>query len=326
MKRFLHTIMNPAMYHGHGKQPPFFEGWYYKVVSADERHRYAIIPGIILGDQAHAFVQVLDGVTGRSAYHMYPTGEFWASTSEFDVRIGPNHFTGQGISLRVERPEGRISGDLAFHGVTPWPVSVASPGIMGWYAWMPAMECYHGVLSFDHAIQGSLSVDGQPLNFSAGRGYIEKDWGQSFPDAWVWFQANHFAAPGTCITASVAIIPWVRRAFPGFIVGLAHNRTLYRFATYTGARIEHLAITDDYVDWTVRDNRHRLAMRATRSQGGLLLGPTRVEMGKRVDETLSAIVDVRLSTLAGRELFHGQGRYAGLEAHGNLDKLLAMAG
>jgi hypothetical protein len=33
------------MYHGHGKRPPFFEGWYYKLVSADETQRYAVIPG-----------------------------------------------------------------------------------------------------------------------------------------------------------------------------------------------------------------------------------------------------------------------------------------
>lgn len=326
MKQFFRTTMSPAMYHGHGKQPPFFEGWYFKVVSADERHRYAIIPGIILGDQGHAFVQVLDGVTGRSVYHVYPSRDFWASETDFDVHIGPNRFTSHTVSLDIDRPEGSISGRLQFSGVTPWPVSVASPGIMGWYAWVPAMECYHGVLSFDHAVHGRLNVGGQVLDFTGGRGYIEKDWGQSFPDAWVWFQSNHFTAASTCITASVAIIPWVRRAFPGFIVGLAHDHTLYRFATYTGARIERLVITDDHVDWAVRDNRHRLEMRAVRSQGGLLLGPDRLEMGKRVDETLSATVEVRLSTLAGLDLFCGQGRYAGLEVHGNLDKLLAMAG
>ncbi|MCW5857485.1 MAG: hypothetical protein KIS63_04285 [Caldilineales bacterium] len=26
---------------------------------------------------------------------------------------------------------------------------------------------------------------------------MEKDWGQSFPAAWVWMQTNHFGAAGT---------------------------------------------------------------------------------------------------------------------------------
>ena len=36
-----------------------------------------------------------------------------------------------------------------------------------------------------------------------GRGYIEKDWGQAFPRAWIWTQSNHFGAdaPGTSLTA-----------------------------------------------------------------------------------------------------------------------------
>jgi hypothetical protein len=324
MNRFLYTTMRPAMYHGHGKQAPFFEGWYFKVVTADGSRRYAIIPGVILGEEGHAFVQVLDGVTGQSAYHIYPLTQFWSSTRGFEIHIGPNRFTQRHITVQIDRPEGQIAGELSFQGVIPWPVSVASPGIMGWYAWAPRLECYHGVLGFDHAIQGNLTVDGQLTDFSGGRGYIEKDWGQSFPDAWVWFQSNHFAIPGVCITASVAIIPWVRRAFRGFIVGLTHNRRLYRFATYTGARVEKLEITDDHVTWVVRDRLHRLEMLALRVEGGLLLGPTKLDMGKRVNETLSATVAVRLTTLAGRELFSGQGRYAGLEVHGNLGRLLAL--
>jgi hypothetical protein len=312
------------MYHGHGKRPPFFEGWYYKLVTADGDQRFAVIPGVILGDQGHAFVQVLDGITGRSTYHIYPLDEFWASRLDFDVAIGPNRFTQNAISLHIDRPEGRIAGTLRFPGTIPWPVSPVSPGIMGWYAWVPAMECYHGVLSFDHRIDGCLAVDGQLIDFHGGRGYIEKDWGQSFPEAWVWFQSNHFPSPGTCITASVAIIPWVRQAFRGFIVGLVHDGLLYRFATYTGAHIEHLEIADDSVAWRVRNDRHRLHMLATRVEGGLLLGPTRLDMGKRVDETLSAMVDVHLTTLDGQVVFAGEGSYAGLEVHGNLDRLLAL--
>ena len=74
MRRFLRTTLNPSLYHGHGRRPPFFEGWYYKLVSASEGHRYAVIPGIFLSDdpaKQHAFVQVLDGRTGQTTYQTY---------------------------------------------------------------------------------------------------------------------------------------------------------------------------------------------------------------------------------------------------------------
>lgn len=326
MRQFIRTTMHPAMYHGHNRRPPFFEGWYYKLISAGGTERYAIIPGIILGSDGHAFVQVLNGATGQSAYHRYPIEDFWASTKEFNITIGPNRFRRDQIHLDIDRTDGQVSGELRFHNLTRWPVTLLSPGIMGWYAWVPAMECYHGVVSLNHTISGSLHLDGKLVDFDQGLGYIEKDWGQSFPSAWVWFQTNHFSGENTCITASVAIIPWIGQAFPGFIIGFWHNNLLYRFATYTGAKTEELAVTDQSVDWTVGDGTHRLQMKAARAQGGLILGPTRVEMGKRVHETLNATVDVRLSTQDGQVLFSGQGRHAGLEVHGDLEKLLQLSG
>ena len=214
---------------------------------------------MILGQDAHAFVQVLEGVSGTAAYHRFPVEQFSASPPALDIQVGENHFDGSGLTLNLDRPEGQSHGSIQLGPLNPWPVTLLSPGIMGWYAWVPGMECYHGVLSFDHELQGTLTLDGKRMDFSGGRGYIEKDWGQSFPSAWVWFQSNHFKDARACITASVAIIPWQRRSFRGFIAGLWLEGKLHRFATYSGARIESLEIFDDHVDWVLK-NRRSLAL------------------------------------------------------------------
>jgi tocopherol cyclase len=318
----IRSTLTPAMYHGFKKKPPFFEGWYYKLVSADETCKVAIIPGVILGQDAHAFIQVLEGVSGQVAYHTFPVEQFQADRTRFGLNIGGNIFDGSQISLDVDRPEGQISGKIQLGPLQPWPVTLLSPGIMGWYAWVPRMECYHGVLSFDHPLEGSLTLNGQTMDFTGGRGYIEKDWGQSFPTGWVWFQSNHFGSGQTCITASVAIIPWLGSAFRGFIVGLWVEGKLYRFATYSGARLESLKIFDEHVEWVLRDSRYRLNLTASRARGGLLRGPTRLDMGQRVLETLNATVSVRLETLQGKVIFEGIGRHAGLEVMGDLPRLL----
>ena len=320
--------MHPEWYHGHGKRPPFFEGWYYKLVDASGKHRYAIIPGIFLSDDPekhHAFVQVLDGVTGRATYHRYPAQSFRAKRGDFDVHVGANRFTAESIKLDIESSNQVLRGEVHFEELTPWPVTLTSPGIMGWYSWVPFMECYHGVLSLDHKLRGRFTVDGQDIDWTGGRGYIEKDWGISFPSAWVWMQTNHFAQPGTSITASVAMIPWLFRSFRGMIVGLWHGGQLYRFATYTGARIEHLEITETLVDWIIHDQSHQLEIRATHVQAAPLRGPSRVDMGLRVPETLQAEIDVRLTRTKERRetVFEGQGRYGGLEVAGELDRLLS---
>jgi tocopherol cyclase len=321
---FLTDILNPDKYHGHGRNAPFFEGWYYKLISRDEKAKFAIIPGVILGKSSHAFIQLLDGSTRSSIYRVFPLDAFMATEEKFEVSIGGNQFTRDRIWLDIDDQDGTLQGELSFEGLTPWPVSILSPGIMGWYAWVPKMETYHGVVSLNHHINGMLNINHEDLDFSGGLGYIEKDWGAAFPAAYIWFQTNHFEQEGTSITASTAIIPWMRSAFRGFICGLWHQGQLYRFATYTRARMEDLKVFEDHIEWVLRDRRYRLEMRASRPQGGSLLGPDRVEMGKRIVETMSSTVEVRLSTLSGQEIFAGVGRHAGLEAHGDLDRLLTM--
>lgn len=322
------SIWRPAMFHGHGKREGFFEGWYFKCVDASQQHVYAFIPGVFLAakgrEKSHAFVQVLDGATGRSTYHQYALQDFHASTHEFDVYVGPNHFRLDALSLDLASPEQSVRGQLQFKAQVPWPVRLTSPGVMGSYAFAPFMECYHGVLSLDHAIHGALEIDGASVSFDAGRGYIEKDWGHAFPQAWLWLQTNHFDQYGISLTASVATVPWLGGSFRGFTIGLLHKARLYRFATYTGAKITSLQLTDTQARLRLSDKQYALEIDALRSEGGLLHAPYRMEMLQRVTESLTASVGVRLLALEGggeRVIFEGTGRHAGLEISGELQQI-----
>jgi hypothetical protein len=192
---------------------------------------------------------------------------------------------------------------------------------MGWFAWIPFMQCYHGLVSFDHSLSGTLTINGQAIDFSGGRGYIEKDWGSSFPECWIWMQTNHFSEPGTSLSASIARIPWMGSSFPGFIVGLWHEGELYRFATYTGTKVTRLEMTPDKIYWTLANRTHRLELTADRAGSGMLYAPGDAGMARRVAESLTAKVDVRLSTLKGRVLFEDTGSYAGLEVVGDVRRL-----
>jgi len=320
------TILNPAWYQGRGRRSPYFEGWYFKLVDRTEKHRYAIIPAVFLteGDEGpHAFIQVFDGVNGRMTYIPYALSDFWAAEDRFEIHVGPNLFTTTAMRLDIRHPDLTLQGEVTFLDPRPWPVTLFSPGIMGWYAWIPLMECYHGVLSLDHALAGGFTLNGTAVDFSGGRGYIEKDWGQSFPSGWVWMQTNHFDAPGASLTGSIAMIPWIGRAFRGFIVGLWHNETLYRFATYTGAKTESLHVGDDVVAWRLTDRLYTLTITAHRRDAVDLRGPSKVDMGVRVPETLTAEIDVRLATRRGdKTIFAGRGRNAGLEVAGDLKILV----
>lgn len=285
------NILDPARYHGQTTKPPFFEGWYFKLVSADERHRFAIIPGVYKAtdpQKSHSFIQVHDSESDRVTYHQYPIDAFKTAPDRFEIQIGSNTFTKNQVTLDIEDELAAIKGTVSFSGLTRWPVSFFSPGAMGWFAWVPAMECYHGVVSLDHAIEGGFIFNGSTHDFSDGRGYIEKDWGKQFPSAWIWGQSNHFNQSGTSLMISVAVVPWLGLSLGGFIIGFLHEGQLHRFTTYNFSKIEVLEIEDKEVRLVVKNGSHRLQVRAQRVEGGLFQAPNTVAMGRQIFETLNA--------------------------------------
>jgi tocopherol cyclase len=302
-----------------------------KLVSADLEQRWAVIPGIFRGLDTggadvrdEAFVQVLDGRTGRSWYHVFPVSSFRASSERFDVSVGANHFSPLGVELDLPQLRGRIAYTSELE---PWPVTWRSPGIMGWYGLVPFMECYHGVVSFGHGLRGSLEVEGSEQSFDAGRGYLEKDWGRAFPAGYVWMHSNHVDAdPGASLVASVAIIPWLRSSFRGFIVGLVHGGRLYRWATYNRSKETLLRIDDTHVRWSLEGPDGVLELSAERVRGGLLHAPLRTAMHQRVEETMDGRISIRHRDPHGRVLLEGEGSCAGMEVFGDIGRLLATKG
>jgi hypothetical protein len=321
MNHFIRTTLKPGGWHGRGKRGPFFEGWYLKLVDADGETALALIPGIHIGRspaQSQAFVMVVDSNGPTATFHPFPPEQFQAAEDRFDVQIGPNHFSADGLTVALPG----LHGSVRFRESVPWPVTWRSPGIMGWYAWVPVMECYHGIVSLDHTLDGVLTGADRPIDFSGGRGYIEKDWGRNFPRTWVWMQSNHFSRAGISLTASVARIPWFGREFPGFIIGLWLDGVLHRFTTYVGAVLEALMVDDQHVHITTRNRTHRLTLRALRTPTALLHGPTPDRgMVPFVNEALGSEVAVTLATLDGAVLFDDIGRSAGLEIQGDLTLL-----
>ena len=326
----LDRMMDPARFQGAGRRYPYFEGWYFKVVDASEQHRYAIIPGIYLGptpEASHCFVQFMDGMSGQVDYFRYQVDAFQPAEDRFDVRVGPNRFQADALTLALDGPERTVEGELRLTGLQPWPVTRLSPGAMGWYAWVPFMECYHGIVSMDHSIQGALHVDGAEVDLSGGRGYTEKDWGRRFPRAWVWFQSKHFDAEPVSLSVSIALIPWLGRTFRGFIIGVWHAGTLYRFTTYTGARIERLAVDDAMVRLTVADRAHRIELEIDRDEPGQLYAPDIDDMSGRVGETMRATARLRLSERGRQQgashgiLYEGAARLGSLEVVGDMSLL-----
>lgn len=317
----LRAIFNPEIFQGWGKTKSYFEGWYFKIIDAEKTSALALIPGLAFDEkgEGHAFIQVLDSMNHTAAYHRFASDQFSASPDRFDIRIGHNRFTPS--SLDIDLPE--VSGRLAFRDRVPWPKPFYAPGIMGPYSFVPYMECYHGIVSMDHRIEGKLTVNGLITDFSGGRGYTEKDWGSSFPSAYLWLQSNHFEETGISIKASVAKIPWRGSYFTGFIAGLWIKDRLYRFTTYNRTRLVTLNISAHKTELILENRNYRLEIQAFPDRAVSLASPVRGAMEGRIEESMTSRTElILISKREQKALFLGRSEFTGLEVAGNIREIV----
>jgi tocopherol cyclase len=321
LKRRLKSLFNPEIYQGWGKRRSYFEGWYFKLVDSGETSAFAVIPGVAMdtGGNRHSFIQVLDGKKKTSQYHRFDYGSFIPDPGRFHISIENNHFSEDSISLELPG----LKGKLFFSGNIPWPKPWHSPGIMGPYAFVPFMECYHGIVSMDHSISGEIVYDGISIDFTGGRGYIEKDWGTSFPDAYIWMQSNHFGETGISVKLSVARIPWLTSSFVGFIAGVWLGGNLIRFTTYNGSVLKKVRAEASSIEIIIEGKRFLIEIGVKRDAATPLASPVVGFMDGRIEESMSSEIEISLiDRQDGKLLYSGRGRNTAVEVAGKVEKLI----
>lgn len=307
-------IFKPEVFQGNFRKKNYFEGWYFKQVTADLSHTVAIIPGVsLVKNDPHAFIQIMDGSTGKTDYVRYDLKDFRWERAEFAVEVGPSMFSARGIALDVRSENTTIDGRIDFTNIVRYPSSLFSPGIMGWYSFVPFMECNHGVVSVNHDLKGSLSLNGKAISFEDGKGYIEKDWGTSFPEAWIWVQSNNFVKRDTSFMLSIAKIPWMGRFFVGLISFLYLNKRFYLFSTYNNSGFSEVCNNKETLQLSLHNKATRLKISVNKKSFCDLRAPVSGEMSGRIKESIDSEVHLQLYDESGKLLYEDTGKNVGLE-------------
>lgn len=311
--RLLYKIFHPEIFQGSLEKKKYFEGWYFKQVSADANEAFAVIPGISLSDDTHAFIQYNDGKTGKSSYFRYNISEFSFDKKKFLITIGRSTFSEESISLDLKNESFSIKGDIIFHSILKPPSNILMPGIMGWYSYVPWMECNHGVVSVTHGLSGSVTVNGDLRQLSGGKGYIEKDWGISFPESWLWMQCNNFPSQSASVMISTGKIPWRGNFFIGFVAFFSLNGITKIMATYNGASIISMKrIDSNKTEMIIRKGETVLKAVVTKKGEGMLKAPSSGLMNNTIKESIDS--DVWIEVLrSGKMIFSELGSRAGYE-------------
>jgi len=316
-------LYHPGIFQGSLNKKNYFEGWYLKHVSENLGHAFSLIPGIALNSkEPHSFVQYINGITAETHYFQFPLAAFKWDKEKFAIEIDGNHFSQDGLDVHLEDGSFSVLGSATYTDSIPYPSTMFSPGIMGWYSFVPFMECKHGVISLNHKIRGDFNINGSPIRLDNGNGYIEKDWGSSFPEAWIWLQCNNFSIPQTCLMFSVAKIPWLGKFFMGFISFLYYRGELILFSTYNKSRLLKAQRADNLLIVSMQNKDYSLEITATAQGGGILKAPQAGLMERHIKESIDAEVTILLKDKQGRPIFSDSGKRAGLEVMEGIFKYL----
>lgn len=320
----LKKIINPIIFQGDLKKKNYFEGWYYKQVSEDKKSVVSFIPGISLfhGDY-HSFIQyIFVGVdkdnrqVTKTGYARFKLQDFKFQQKPFTIKIGENTFSESQVSINIKDKDFNIKGKINLGRFTPLKKSIVCPNIMGFFAYIPNMECYHGVISMNHEVSGTIKINDKEIDFNRGKGYIEKDWGTSFPKEYLWIQCNNFSDKETSIFLSVADIPFGKKSFRGYIGNLLVDGKEYRFATYNQSMIKIEDITDKKIKISLENKDVMVKLEGSLNQSGELVAPKKGKMDIPIKEELSGAVKLYFCGKKSKKVYEDKGSMAGIEVVG----------
>lgn len=301
---------NPQSYHGKESSRPYFEGWYFKQTS--KTNAFSVIPGVFRGRKKGtdiAFIQVIFGEDSKSYFFRYPYNEFKYKKGKFEVWIGDSFISIDKVILDIARDGVQLEAELFFSRIVPLETTAFSPTIMGPFSYLPAMQCNHGVLSLSHQVNGAINFGEKHIRFNDAIGYIEKDWGEAFPENWIWMQCND---KKTSMMCSIASIPYGIFRFTGLICVLWISGRQYRFATYNGAKVLSIKKHGHKINVQIKRGGYCLEISAYNKKFGSLKAPTKTGMNRDIDESINAKYHVAL-TYKKTPLFSGNFENGGLE-------------
>lgn len=292
----LFFIKNPEIFQGEKylkTNKNYFEGWYFK--NTNNEKGISFIPGINIEDKdKKAFIQV---ITNDTSYFInYSINDFKFDFNPFCIQIGNNTFSKEGIHIDIKdnTKKLKIYGDIKYSNSKNIHTSFFAPNIMGPFSYIPFMECNHAILSMQNSIYGSINIQNSKINFNNDIGYIEKDWGCSFPKSYIWCQGNNFQKSKASFMLSIADIPFKFLNFRGIICTLIIDNQEFKFTTYNNARIIKYYIDDYSLNITLRRGSYDLNIKSKYNTGLKLVAPVKGKMEKDIFESITALITLTL--------------------------------
>ncbi len=316
---FFFKVKHPEVFQGNFKKKQYFEGWYFKLVDSSAKLIYAFIIGISLdrkGGTSHSSIQFFNASEHKAFYFKFPVDQFHASEKALETRVGDSVFSTEKMILNIHQDNQSIQGEIAFSNPFPLPKRGVGYNIMGPASYVPFLPSRYGIVSLNHGLYGAIEINSVAHVFTGGKGYIDKNWGYSFPSAYIWMQCNHFPQDSVSIIASIAQVPLLGINITAFFTVLLLEGKVYRFTNYHLDSLKIFELEEMRLKIAVSNKTYELEIEGIKTPGMALASPSKGSMKSTISESLTSTLNIRLcqkSKGGNSPIYEGAGFPAGLE-------------
>lgn len=266
-------------YQGPDDRAAYFEGWYLKF-ALDRDTTLSLIPSLHKnGQEVHGYLQwiIVKGQTLITDSVRFPLSQIALRRSPFSLRLGANLFTPTRVMIR----EKNLEFQADFRDLRLFEKDIMGP-FRSLHRHMP---CNHGLLVTSGQADVTLRSHEVSGTF-ASRVYAEKDWGDTFPERYIWIHAD-FPELDSSFFFSIARVKVGFVAFPGFIANLVLDGTDHTFATWNLAQCKVTGNAQD-IRVSLANKDIRLTLRISPQESVHLKSPVEGLMDSTIRESLSA--------------------------------------
>ena len=290
-----------------------FEGWFSKVDDVNNDLMFSVIWGYsTVENDRHAFIHFTNSITHKTKYIRYPLEDLSFTNNPFILKIGQNKLSKEFMILNINEDDLKVKGEFSFNNLKTLKKSFLKPNIMGILSYLPN-ECNHSISSLHYKVKGNISINNKTFNID-GIGYMEKDWGTSFPKKYVWTQGSDVL--GNSVVFSNATVPILGRYATGFFLVILHNDKEYRFSSIEGSKM--LSFEADHNSFKGKIQKGNLTVEIFAKQYNpiSLKSPNMGEMKSSIKESLDGNLKVVLLE-NGKVSFEITNERASIDVHFN---------
>ena len=282
-------IYKPTSLQGNFDRDNYFEGWFQKIYSAQHRASFIIIYGYATRNafDKFGFIQLL--IPNRAPEIVYfAKDEISCDPRHHIVRMGKNTLSTNNIEIRT------ANMDIRLNLINNHPIRTFK-NTMGYNYYVPSLPCYHSVLNTRHRVTGEIQYEKVEYTLHSETGYLEKNWGRSFPERYFWMHAVDPMDAEVSLLFSQAEIKWLGRKFIKHVGHLHFEENKIDLRALQNCSISMAPLRKDHLSIYMRSKTLQLEIDIAIGQGVLFKGPNQGSLSKDILHHTDALIDVRLS-------------------------------